>query len=259
MWLKRLVGVVMIIVCFGMNALVIIGFFATDKTKTAFMPAAQTEQAPIVAPPSVTLTANPISISAGDYSAITWTSTNNPSSCLAADTWTGAKTPNGAESTGRLSTPGNYKYTISCKNTGGTGTVSVSVAVGPANSAPPNAPKGSSGTSTSVAAATYCGGRIPCYGPSAVSGHSGPGNCWGWLGDRVINVSSFDSGFHAARSGVANIQTGSICGKDLSPSVNGSVPSPEYPSGHAHQLGAKSSTDSNYLGYFVGYFDKSKP
>ena len=258
MWLKRLVGVVMIVVCIGMNALVLIGFFAPDKTKSAALVQQQAAQAPVVLPPSVTLSVNPSTISAGGFSALTWTSTNNPTSCNASDSWSGVKTANGAESTGRVSNPGSYKYTISCTNSGGTGNISVTLTVGPANVPPPVA-KAGSGTATSAQVAVYCGGRVPCYGTSGVASHNSSGNCWGWLGDRVINVSAFDSGFHAARSGVGSIQIGSICGKDLSSAINGGATTPEYPNGHVHKNGASSNTDANYLGYFVGYYDSSKP
>src|ERR1035438_6412751 len=243
MWLRRLVGLVMIIVCIGMNALVVVGFFAPDKTKSAAIAAQQAASAPFVLAPQVTLTANPISTTAGNFSALTWTSTNDPTSCTASGSWVGLKTPVGAESTGRISIPGNYKYTITCTNSGGAGTVSVTVAVGPANAPPPITHGSSSGSATSAAVATYCGGRAPCLGPSEVAQHGSSGNCWGWLGDRVINVSAFDSGFHAARSGVSTIQLASICGKDLTSAVNGGVSTPEYPNGHAHKLGATSNTD----------------
>lgn len=259
MWLRRLVGVMMIIICIGMNAVVVVGFFSPDKTKKAVVVA---EQAPPTPPPVLTITAKPGSISAGSFSALTWTSSGNPTSCTASDTWSGDKTPIGAESTGRLSTPGNYKYTLTCKNAGGDGSATITVAVGPAAvsaSSSSGSSSSSSSSSSSGSGATYCNGGFPCYGTADVAKHSSAGNCWGWLGNRVINVSSFDSAFHSARSGVDNIQVGGVCGKDLGPSVNGSVPANGYSSGHNHQLGAKSNTDANYMGYFVGYYDSSKP
>lgn len=256
MWLRRLVGVVMIITCVGMNALVLIGFFAPDKTKKLDVSSAQSA----TTIPTVSVTAQPDAIAAGGFSALSWTASGSPASCTASDSWSGAKTPFGAESTGRISTPGQYKYTLSCTNSGGTGTATVTVAVGPANAAPPSTPAGNKGgSSTGPAAATYCGGRVPCYNASDVSKHGASGNCWGWLGDRVINISGFDVSFHAARSGVSTIQVSGVCGKDISAAVGGKVSTSDYPGGHDHQLGAKSSSDPNYLGYFVGYFDSSKP
>jgi len=256
MWLRRLVGITMIVVCVGMNAVVLVGFFAPSKTAQLATVVQQT----ITPAPVVTISAKPDSVASGSFSALSWTSTGSPTSCTASDNWSGTKTPFGAASTGRITTQGNLKYTLSCKNSGGTGTATVTIAVGPPDAPPPaSPPSNSGGSSTSSAATTFCGGATPCYGPNDVSKHASSGNCWGWLGDRVINVSSFDSGFHAARSGVSNIQVGAVCGKDLTPAVNGSVGTSEYPGGHNHQLGAKSSTDSNYAGYYVGYFDASKP
>lgn len=255
MWLRRLVGITMIVVCIGMNVLVLVGFFSTDKTKQN----AQTTIAQVSPPPTVTITASPDAISAGSFSALTWTSTGDPTECTASDSWNGAKTAFGAESTGRITAQGSLKYTLACKNKYGTGSATVTIAVGPANVAPPAAPKSNSGGSSSgTTTAVYCGGASPCYSASEVAKHGSSGNCWGWLGDRVINVGSFDAGFHDARSGSGNIQVSGVCGKDLYPAVSGSVASASA-AGHNHQLGAKSSADSNYAGYFVGYFDASKP
>jgi hypothetical protein len=258
MWLRRLVGVVMILTCIGMNALVLVGFFSPVKvSKVGFL---TDTPAPTVPAPTVTITAKPDAISAGSFSALTWSTTNSPDTCAASDAWSGAKTPFGAESTGRISTPGNYSYTLTCTNKGGVAKASVTIAVGPAAAPPPAAPKGNTnGSGTSAPATTYCNGASPCYGPREVATHSGGGNCWGWLGTRVLNVSGFDVGFHAARSAVSSIQIGGICGKDLLPAISGQVSSSDYPSGHDHQLGAKNSSDTNYLGYYVGYFDSSKP
>lgn len=256
MWLRRLVGITMIITCVGMNALVLIGFFAPDKTKQLAQAASQTVAVPA---PTVTVTAKPDTTTAGNFSALTWTTTGSPSSCTASDSWTGVKTPFGAESTGRIPNAGNYKYTLSCKNAGGTGTATVTLAVGPANAPPPAAPAGNTaGSSSQTTTVTYCGGRSPCYGPNDVAKHGSSGNCWGWLGDRVINVSGFDASFHAARSGISNIQVSGVCGKDLTPAVSGSVSTSDSP-GHDHAKGAKSSADSSYAGYYAGFFDSSKP
>lgn len=255
MWLRRLVGVTMIVVCVGLNALVLIGFFAPAKKAQSL----QTPVTQVAPPPTVTVTANPDSVASGGFSAISWTSTGNVTSCTASDGWSGEKTAFGTESTGRITTQGNIKYTLSCKNAHGIGTATVTIAVGPPNAKPPAAPKSNSGgSSTGTVSAVYCGGATPCYSSSEVAKHGSSGNCWGWLGDRVINVTAFDSGFHDARSGSGNIQVAGVCGKDLYAAVSGSVASAGA-GGHNHQLGAKSSTDANYAGYFVGYYDASKP
>ena len=259
MWLRKLVAVTMIITCLGMNALVLIGFFSPTSKKDAL--AVPADQSSSVQVPTVTVTAKPDAITAGNFSALTWETTNNPKECVASDSWSGVKTPFGAESTGKIATPGSYKYTLTCKNAAGSATATVTVAVGPANAPAPSAPKGNTagGSSNGTSTATYCGGRTPCYSAAEIAKHGSSGNCWGWLGDKVINVSGFDSGYHVSRSGIANVQVGGVCGKNLMPSVSGQVGAGDYPSGHDHQLGAKSSSDANYQGYFVGFFDASKP
>ena len=199
MWLRRLVGIVMILTCIGMNALVLIGFFSPVKvSKVGFL-----TEAPAVDPPTVTMTAKPDAISAGSYSALTWVSTNNPDACVASDAWAGPKTPFGAESTGRIPNPGNYSYTLTCSNKGGSAKATVTVAVGPAAAPPPAAPKTNSGGSSSSTAVTYCQGASPCYGPREVAAHGSSGNCWGWNGTRVINISGLDEGFHKVQGRMA--------------------------------------------------------
>lgn len=253
MWLRRLVGVVMILTCVGMNVLVLVGFFSPVKvSKVGFL-----TEAPTVAAPTVTISAKPDAISAGSYSALTWSTTGTPDTCEASDAWSGAKTPFGAESTGRIANPGNYNYTLTCTNKGGAAKASVVVAVGPAAAPPPAAPKSNSGGSSSSTATTYCGGASPCYGPREVASHGGSGNCWGWNGDRVINISGLDAGYHQAKTGISTIEIGQVCGKDLAPSLSGSVSAGGQTRNHNQTT--KSNADSNERPYFVGYFDSGKP
>ena len=78
--------------------------------------------------PTLTLTTSAASIISGGSTNLTWSSTN-ATACLATGSWTGAKTVNGTQSTGVLSTVGTQTYTLACTGTGGTITKSVSVAV----------------------------------------------------------------------------------------------------------------------------------
>lgn len=254
MWLRRLVGVVMIITCIGLNALVLIGFFSPVKvSKVGF-----TETALPVPPPVVSITAKPNTTSAGNFSALSWSATGNPDNCSASDAWTGVKTPFGSESTGRIPSPGTYTYTLTCTNKGGTAKVSAIVAVGAAAALPPAAPKTSYGNTTVSTTASYCGGASPCYGPHDVAAHKSSGNCWGWNGNRVINISGLDAGFHVAKSGISSIEINQVCGKDLAPALGGSVGADGQP-GRNHNPTTKANADSNVRPYFVGYFDNSKP
>lgn len=255
MWLKRLVGVVMILTCVGMNVLVLVGFFSPVKvSKVGFL--ATTADAPA---PTVIITIKPDAISAGSYSALTWTTTGSPDSCQASGDWSGPKTPFGAESTGRISTPGNYTYVLECSGKGGSAKASVALAVGPASAPPPAAPKTNTGGSSSGSTAvTYCDGAAPCYGPKDVASHSASGNCWGWNGTKVINISGLDAGFHKAKTGISTIEVSQVCGKDLAPALSGGVSTSDSPA-RDHNPTTKANADNNERPYFVGYFDSTKP
>ncbi len=251
MWLRRLVAVVMIITCVGMNVLVLVGFFSPSKKPIVNL--LSSTSAPSTPPPMVTITAKPDAITAGSFSAISWSTVGEVSSCTASGGWSGSKTANGAESTGRVSIPGNYTYTLTCTNSGGSNKASAIIAVGAAVTPPsPVVPK----NTTTVTASLYCGGSSPCYGPREVGQHAGAGNCWGWNGDRVYNVTQLDSGFHMAKSGIS-IEISQVCGKDLAPALNGSVSAGGTT--RNHNPTSKSNVDQNETPYFVGYFDANKP
>jgi hypothetical protein len=76
--------------------------------------------------PTVSLTANPTSITAGQTVTLTWSSTN-ATSCTAAGGWSGAKAISGTEVTAALS--GATTFTLSCTGTGGSTSASASVAL----------------------------------------------------------------------------------------------------------------------------------
>lgn len=258
MWLRRLVGIVMIITCIGLNILTVLGIVVPDKTSkqvAAINSSAVTVQPVVqVAAPVVQLSGQPTSISAGASSGLTWTTTNNPTMCTASGSWHGEKTAFGSESSGRISTAGNYAYTLSCSNAGGKAEATTTITVG--NAIPPAQTRTSVSTPV-AAAAVYCGGRMPCYSSHDVGQHGVSGNCWGWNGDRVINISGFDAAFHQVKSGISNIQISQICGHDLAPSLSGGVPAEGRT--RAHNQSTKSNADTSEIPYFTGYFDASKP
>ena len=76
--------------------------------------------------PTVSLSANPMTVSVGGSSQLTWSSTN-ASSCAASGKWSGSKGTSGSESTGSLTTTGSF--TITCSNAAGSVARTVSVAV----------------------------------------------------------------------------------------------------------------------------------
>lgn len=258
MWLRRLVGLAMIMALFGMNGLVIAGLMSKPKTDHPAAVDLSFSAVTTTPAPTVTISVNPATIAAGTTSAISWTTTGSPTSCTASGNWQGDKTAFGAESTGRVSEQGTRTYTIACTNAGGKAEASTTLTVGPAGTAAvaatPASP--SSSNSTSTVTPTYCGGRMPCYGAKDVAAHSSSGNCWGWNGDRVINISGFDAAFHQAKSGVSSIEVGGVCGKDLSAALGGSVSAGGQT--RNHNSSTKANADRNEIPYFVGYYDATK-
>jgi len=84
------------------------------------------------AAPTLTLAANPTSITSGQSSSLTWSSTN-ATSCTASGSWTGSKSTSGSQS---VSPTSNATYTLSCTGTGGSVNKSASVTVTAATPAP---------------------------------------------------------------------------------------------------------------------------
>lgn len=81
--------------------------------------------------PTVSLTANPTSVTAGASSTLTWSSTN-ATSCTASGGWSGTKATSGSASTGAINT--STSYNLSCTGDGGTASATpVTVTVGTAD------------------------------------------------------------------------------------------------------------------------------
>lgn len=189
-----------------------------------------------VSKPVITISASPTSINAGSSSTISWSATNSPTTCTASGSWSGTKSASGSQSTGALSA-GTHTFTLSCSNSGGTDTKSATVNVN--------------------SVITYCGGLTPCYGPSEVAQHNTSGNCWGYNINRVINITSFDSGYHIGKSGIGSIKISGVCGANLANALSGGVTAGGQTRNHTSA--AKNNTLSVYNSYYVGYFDASKP
>jgi hypothetical protein len=85
-------------------------------------------------PPTVTLAANPSSVSSGSTSTLAWSSTNT-TSCTASGAWSGTKATAGSQSTGTLTATSTYSLT--CAGVGGSAGQSVAVTVTSAPSTPP--------------------------------------------------------------------------------------------------------------------------
>jgi peptidoglycan/xylan/chitin deacetylase (PgdA/CDA1 family) len=80
---------------------------------------------PPPAAPTVTLSASPTSITSGQSSTLTWSSTN-ATSCTASGGWTGSKATSGTQS---ISPTANTTYTLACTGNGSTVSKSVSITV----------------------------------------------------------------------------------------------------------------------------------
>ncbi len=80
------------------------------------------------ASPTVTISANPPSITSGQTATLTWSSTN-ATACTASQGWTGAKATSGTEQVGPLTA--TTTYGLSCSGTNGSASQSVTVTIVP--------------------------------------------------------------------------------------------------------------------------------
>ena len=124
------------------------------------------------APPTVSISANPISVVSGSSSSLTWSSTD-ATSCEAHIGWAGTRATSGSASTGAL--VGTTVYLLICDGPGGSANQSVTVAV----TATPPAPSVTvtatpttvpSGASTSLSWSSL--NAISCDASGAWSGRS---------------------------------------------------------------------------------------
>ncbi len=99
--------------------------------------ASQSGTGSVTARPTVTLAASPSAIYNGGSSTLNWSATNTPTSCTASGDWSGLKTAAGPLGTGPLAISKTYTYTLSCTNSAGTGSSTVTVRV---SDPPPNLP-----------------------------------------------------------------------------------------------------------------------
>ena len=77
-------------------------------------------------PPTVTLSANPTTVSREGASTLTWSS-SNANSCVASGSWSGSKATSGSQSTGPLTA--SAVFTLTCTGSGGSANTSVTVTV----------------------------------------------------------------------------------------------------------------------------------
>jgi len=76
--------------------------------------------------PTVQISANPVSITSGNSSTLSWTASDGVSSCTASGAWEGFKVLSGSEP---VSPPTTSTYTLTCTGQGGSGSDSVTITV----------------------------------------------------------------------------------------------------------------------------------
>jgi hypothetical protein len=135
------------VACIGLN-----GSSASDSATVNL-------EAPL-APPSVSISANPTSVVSGGSSTITWSSSNATSCTVSPTDWTGI---NGSQSTGALSAA--TTYTASCTGSGGSSSESATVSI----LSPASATCTSAGPDDDVVAITATTRYAYAYGVSGAS------------------------------------------------------------------------------------------
>ena len=97
--------------------------------------------------PTLSFSASPLSITQGQSSTLSWSSTN-VSSCSASGAWSGAKALSGSES---VSPAVTSTYTLTCTGTAGSVSKSTTITVSPpSDTTPPSAPTSLTGLTSSV-------------------------------------------------------------------------------------------------------------
>ncbi len=195
----------------------------------------------IVALPTVSVSLAASTITTGTATTYSW-STTGASSCTGGGVLSGSKASSGGPvTTGTQTTTGTFNYTITCVNSIG-GSVS-----------------GTALLTVNTAAAVYCSGKTPCYGPNDLLTHTTSANCWGYNAGRVVDVTNLNSGYHKSQQGnllpsgftadCGNVNLGTYLSGGASISGIGS---------HNHGSAPKNNTGV-IASYLVGYYDATKP
>ena len=108
--------------------------------------------------PTVSLAAQPATVTTGQQSTLTWSSTN-ASSCEASGAWSGTRATSGQEATGALAT-GQHTYTLTCSGPGGQAAQSVTVTAQDTPPATPLLPDLDPAAPTSIQATSGAGGVV---------------------------------------------------------------------------------------------------
>ncbi len=126
--------------------------------------------------PTITLSANPTSVTSGGSTVLAWTA-SNATSCMASGAWSGSKATTGSQTIGSLTVASTF--TLSCTGSGGNASKSVSVGVAEVTGVPSITlsaspmsvgANGSSALTWSSQNATSCAGSGSWSGTKATSG-----------------------------------------------------------------------------------------
>jgi hypothetical protein len=121
----------------------VVATYAGDAVYAASTSAAATLTISTPAAPTVTIAASPASVTSGQTSTLTWSSTN-ATACTASGAWTGSQATGGTAHETPTAT-GVSTYTLSCTGAGGSANASATVTVAAAPVTPPPSSGGHSG------------------------------------------------------------------------------------------------------------------
>lgn len=127
---KQTIGICLIACLSTMAYLIVNGIlFSKSSIDEQTAPEKVATQGDPGTPPTITLSADPSSVSAGQYAVLSWSVSGQGIECTASGDWKGKKTLLGTMSTGKLSSPKTYQFKLSCENSSGSSEKNVSVEV----------------------------------------------------------------------------------------------------------------------------------
>jgi hypothetical protein len=101
-----------------------------DSTTQTALSSAEVYHAGTPSPPTVSISVSPTTIFAGGVATLTWSSTN-ASSCTASGSWSGAQPTTGMLNVAPVTPPGDYTYTLTCKNSAASASASAVLTLNP--------------------------------------------------------------------------------------------------------------------------------
>jgi hypothetical protein len=166
--------------------------------------------------PTLSLSANPVSVASGQASTLSWSSTN-ATSCTASGVWSGAKATSGNQSTGALSASSSFSLT--CTGAGGSVTQTVTVAV---SATPPPTPAPTVTLSATPTTVTSGGSSTLNWSSTNATGCTASG---GWSGSKNTSGSQSTGALSASSTYTLNC-TGTGGSAQASVTVTVTAPSP---------------------------------